>query len=186
MPEFEKIADYSEVGGDLIPSRFSEKNGYNGILDSIDSQLNDLEETGYSLFLDMWVNTATGATLDIIGEYVDLLRRGRDDETYRALIKLKIAVNVGAGQPELLISIIKVIYSATIVHYKFIFPVGVEIEHNGELGLFILDTMSLYPSDPDLVLDDGEPLYLRSADTSSEELLDAVLPAGVALTITNI
>lgn len=185
MAEFEKINDYSITTQNIIPSRFSGKPGYEVILSSSDKQLNDLDVSGESLCCDMWIDTAEGVNLDIIGNYVGLQRFGRDDGSYRSLIKLKIDINVGSGQPELLIRAVKELYGATVVHYIPNYPAGVIIQQNGSIGLFILTEMEI-DDGSFLLLDDGNPLFLREPNGSGESILDLIVPAGVELQIVSI
>lgn len=178
----DKIDDYSKTTEHLIPSRLSGKVGFSGIFHAGDIQANDTESGIYDVSEKVWIDTAEGYSLDLVGQTVGLERSGRDDETYRMLIKLKIKINIGAGEPELLIEAVKTLYTASTVHYIADYPAGVIVEHNGNIGLFLLVEMELDDGGL-LMLDDGEPLNIREPDLASSYLLDKILPAGVSLEI---
>lgn len=185
MAELGKIEDYSTTTQDLVPARFSGKPGFNGILEASDTQFNDAENANFQNFNDIWIDTALGKQLDLVGATVGLDRNGRDDESYRSLIKLKIDINVGSGQPELLIRAIKELYKATECHYVPNYPAGVIMQHNGSIALFLLTEMEI-DDGTFLLLDDGNALCLREPDTTGELILDLIIPAGVELQIVNI
>ena len=182
MKDFEIITDYTEKTKNLIPSRLRGKPLFNGILESVDTQLEEFEVAAETVLTDIWLDTAAGVQLDLLGRDLGLSRRGADDETYRALLNLKIRINTGGGEPELLIAVVKELYNATSVHYIPDYPAGVIIEHDGSIGLFTLTELELDTGDF-MIIDTGETLFLREPDTSAEALLDLVIPAGVSLTV---
>lgn len=176
--DLEQITDYGEVGKNLTPSRFKGKSGYEGQMSAYDKQLNDIEAANYSLYVDMWIDTSFGESLDFIGDIVDIARNGRDDESYRVLIKLKIKINVGAGQPELVLEVVRELYKPTETEYIPNYPAGFSIRQNGSLGLFILDTMKINTGE-DFIIDDESILCVRQEDTTALNLIDLVIPSGV-------
>ena len=50
-----------------------------------------------------WLASATGAQLDGYGDILDVDRAGLDDDNYRIALFRKILLNIGSGQPEVLI-----------------------------------------------------------------------------------
>lgn len=185
MSELNKITNYATTTNSILPSRFSGKTAFPGILGINDNQLQDLEDANYEILNNIWLDTAVGSQLDLLGGILALERNGRDDETYRALLYLKVDVNTGSGEPELLIKAVKQLYGATAVHYIPNYPAGVIIEQNGAIGLFLLVELEI-DDGGFLILDDGLPLYLRTTDTTAEYLLDLIVPAGVELEIINV
>ena len=184
--ELEQISDYSVLTEKLIPARFSNKKNFvEGLLGSTNPQFNDLDEANYQIFTQVWLDTAVGVQLDFIGNLLVLDRLDRDDESYRALLQLKVSINTGAGQPELIIRIIKELYTATEVHYIPNYPAGFIIQQNGSIGLFLLTEMEI-DDGSFLLLDDGNPLCLREPDTAAESILELVIPSGVDIQIVNI
>lgn len=65
---------------------------------------------------------AVGVQLDGIGRIVDFPRYGFDDETYRALLRLKVAVNMSEGDIETMINIATVVMGGASSELREIFP----------------------------------------------------------------
>lgn len=82
--------------------------------------LDDIEQELYGM-LD--ITTATGATLDLLGALVNVLRNGFSDEVYRARI-LGTAGASRSGTPEDIIATIKFLTGSTSVFYAPAYPAG--------------------------------------------------------------
>lgn len=63
--------------------------------------------------------TATGAQLDVLGRIVGEPRRGRDDETYRLWIGVRIAINSSNGRAREIIAILKKASALTFRFWDF-------------------------------------------------------------------
>ncbi len=185
----EQITDYSTLddnrGNKILFDFFRASEDFMAVLNGFNPQFEELENTAFQLFTDVWLDTAKGVNLDLLGKLLGLSRLGRDDESYRTLLKLKVDVNVGSGTPELLIGAIRVLYDATTVNYIPDYPAKVEIEQNGELGLFFINNLETNAGN-NLVTLSGDNLTVREIDTTAAQILDNIMPSGVLLTITNI
>jgi len=147
-----------------------------------DRQFQELEAAAQALFTDMWIDSASGKQLDLIGVHVGLLRYGRIDASYRTLLKLKAWVNNTAGTPESLIKVAREIFSATYVKYSQIQPAKVQLLQNGQLGVYQQTEILL--STGDLLVDHtGEVLCFQEPDDLPESILLDLLPSGVGLII---
>jgi hypothetical protein len=110
-------------------------------------------------------------------------RVGRDDSSYRIIIKLKAAVNTGAGVPELLIAIIQGLYSATYAHYTLNSPGAAEIKHDGVSSLFIYSQAVMLTGNA-FILANGNRLRFAKPDETLVDMIQTAVPAGVRLTVT--
>jgi hypothetical protein len=64
------------------------------------------------------VLTATGQTLDYVGDQVGIERpSGMDDNAFRALVQAKIQMNLSGGEPNRLIAAVVALTYATTVNY---------------------------------------------------------------------
>lgn len=189
-----QITDYSVFDGGVSKSLiqyFQEFNEFTEMLDVLNTQFEDLEAALFQLIEDLWLTTAVGVQLDLLGEHLNLPREGRDDETYRSLLQLKAKVNAGAGTPEDLISAIVTLYGATVVNYIPDYPGKVIIEQNGTIGLFVLDDLETTPASGSVLIETtaasgGDQIQVRQVDAGAVTVLNAVLPAGVGLTVVQI
>lgn len=68
-------------------------------------QVQDIEDANFSTLQQRGIYEAVGFQLDLIGKIVGLSRKGLDDESYRAALLLKIAVNNADGTPESIIEL---------------------------------------------------------------------------------
>lgn len=180
----DKITDYSEIVDQLKIEFF----GGSNVIDLVNAdspQYNELENMFFNLLSDRWLDTAVGAQLDILGEILNLDRLGRDDESYRTLLNLKVEINTSSGTPEIVIKTVKLLYSATVVNYAPAYPGGFTVTHNGTSALFFTNNLVTTTAD-NLVTVDGNNLVTREPDTVADELVDSVIPAGVKVSISTI
>jgi len=148
------------------------------ILEAGDIQFNALEAAFWTLRNDMYLQTAMGIQLDVLGTILGLARNGKDDISYRTLLQVKALINTSAGTPETVIEVIRKIYNSTIIEYEHIYPAKVQIYADGDISVvsffdFVLDTGDF------LVLDDGSFLDGGILDNSVFDMVKSVLPAGV-------
>jgi hypothetical protein len=123
--------------------------------------------------------------LDILGKHLDLLRYGRDDDSYRTLLKSKAAINVSSGTPEQVIEAIKTLYSATNVQMSFNYPAKIEIAQNGSLQLFVTFD-ALFENFDNVIFENGDFALFQQFDATAESIKDFIVPAGVKITITSL
>lgn len=82
-------------------------------------QVQDLETAINDLYNLRGVLTATGKTLDYVGEQVGATRPyGMSDTDFRALVNAQIQMNMSGGEPERLIAAITALAAATSVSYQ--------------------------------------------------------------------
>lgn len=79
-------------------------------------QFQEIEQAAWDLLTAFDLDTAEGAQLDILGEILNEKRAGREDEDYRAALRVVILVYKSSGKlPEMLEIAQKLVPSATIV-----------------------------------------------------------------------
>lgn len=60
-----------------------------------------------------WIDTATGAQLDVLGAIVGEDREGRDDSTYRLWVKARARANRSAGRPDDALDVLRLVVEPT-------------------------------------------------------------------------
>lgn len=179
--EIQPITDYKDFKSFLL-SQFQTKERFLGIFNAFSNEMNDLETALFEIRDLFYMDTAVGVQLDIIGRVLDLARNGRTDDSYRALLQVKAALNFNAGTPESLITTAVKFFNATVVQYIPAYPAGVNLWTDGDIGLTIRQLMEL--DDTGLLeLDDGGILEVEEPDALSEDILFEILPAGVSLNL---
>ena len=181
----DQITDYGPIVDNLRIEFYNGSNLISGIAKGDNPQYEELEQVNFDLIEKRWLDTAEGVQLDVLGEILDIERFGRDDESYRTLLQLKVKINVGSGTPELLIESVKLLYNATTVNYIPAYPAGVTIEQDGTSALFILNNLIAIGGN-NFVTTSGDNLVIRQPDTVAADLVDTVVPAGVKVTIVQI
>lgn len=147
-----------------------------------DRQFQDLEDAAHEFLSGMWIDGGFGAQLDILGKHIDLSRYGKNDTSYKTLLKLKARANTTGGIAPTLINIVRELYDATEIHYLEIYPAKIQILQNGSLGVTTVTDFEL--SSGDLLVDDtGEVIGVEEPDALPESILLDLLPAGVGLII---
>lgn len=76
------------------------------LLTSFVNQVQDLENVWFELLLDRWIESAEGVQLDGLGDIVGEAREGRVDADYREALEGRIVLNLGSGQPEVIIRLL--------------------------------------------------------------------------------
>lgn len=177
--EGKQITDYSSTFNKnpwLI--EYLKTSDFVDMLGAFDLQFNEMEEVGFQLLLNMWLVNAEGAQLDTIGIIVGLSRQGRDDTSYRSLLYTKIDINVSSGQPEKIISAIKILFDTENVEYTPVYPAKFRIWTDG--SLLILEEYLLVDYSADEIVDyDGNNITSFIEDFTALSFLLGIIPAGV-------
>ncbi len=117
------ISDHVARALSLLIEQFEDKELLNGLVRAVVLSHQDVENNGNDLYLYRWIDSAYGATLDILGEIVGQPREGRNDSDYREAIKTRVTINTSSGVPETVIQALRFFTQATRVLYQE--PVGV-------------------------------------------------------------
>ena len=86
---------------------------YSKEIQAFGGRMQDLENVIYDIATKRGLETATGLTLDYLGEIPGVSRPiGMSDNDYRNLIKWKILVNRSGGEPDTLLDALKILTGA--------------------------------------------------------------------------
>lgn len=116
------ISDHITRAKNLLIEQFEESTNLLDLVGIYTKQLQQIENALSDVIQSRDVNSATNAQLDIIGERVGESRRSRNDEDYRAAIKLRIYLNSSNGQPEVVREAVKAFTKASKVYLYEIQP----------------------------------------------------------------
>lgn len=110
------------------------------LLRVIGLQIQELENTSAEVFVGFYVDTATGDQLDILGRIVGETRQGRNDDDYRAAVKVRILVNLSDGKAEQMLEISRAMIPGATVQLQEVYPMTVRFEFSA-LGSVSLRTV---------------------------------------------
>lgn len=86
---------------------------YSKEIQAFGGRMQELENVVYDIATKRGLETATGQTLDYLGEIPGISRPiGTNDTDYRNLIKWKIQANRGGGEPDTLLDALKILTDA--------------------------------------------------------------------------
>lgn len=111
----------------LLIEQFENSPYINALVFALILPSQEIEYVLYDLLTKRNLNDAYGVNLDAIGEILGESRDGRDDEEYRSIMKVKPIINNSHGEPETLITYLRLIFGATDIIFKEIFPAAVEM-----------------------------------------------------------
>lgn len=111
------------------------------LMTGIVGQVQDLEDSAWSLYYGLRLDNATGVNLDVIGRRVGEPRLGRVDDDYRAAIRTRILVNLSKGRVEDLIAIVRSLLPNTAVQVAEYWPPALSFSVTS-LGVVSFDTMN--------------------------------------------
>ena len=117
MKELVKTTDYDFVL-DLIIQQYKDKDNFYALVKSLSKQTEDIENALFELQDEFWVSTAVGDQLDILGALQNETRYGKSDANYRTAIQVRILINSGSGEFEILITALTDLFGATTVHLQ--------------------------------------------------------------------
>lgn len=92
------------------------------------NQIQGVENAASDFFSAFDINTAAGAQLDLIGEWLGEPRLGQTDDEYRDSLYFKIATNTAAGTAEFIIETILRITDASFVRIDELFPAKMHVQ----------------------------------------------------------
>jgi hypothetical protein len=137
MSDVTKIENHVDDGLKRLLEQWKNKDNMENILRSLLGGVQELEETFFDLRderLDLSNSNTVGQQLDNYGEIVGQDRNNLDDDFYRVLLNAKIGINVSNGEPERVINTLKLLTSATNVHYKNLRSAEIEMGSDGQIN----------------------------------------------------
>lgn len=110
------IVDHVARAKALLVEQFEKSPNLLGLVGIYVKQIQDIENAISNVIQSRNLESATNAQLDIIGERAGEPRNFRDDDTYRAAIKVRIFLNHSSGEPESVRAAAKAFTQATTVY----------------------------------------------------------------------
>lgn len=126
MAELVQILDsYTEAARPKLMEQYKPGKApkLNMLLEATGAQKDDLEAALFSIQSGMYLSSAVGPQLDMIGALFKVARNGATDADYRLAIQL-VASMRSFSTPEDIISVLKGIYGAAYVEYRPEYPAG--------------------------------------------------------------
>lgn len=176
----QQILDYSvEFNKNPWLIEYLKDSDFVKILESNDLQFNDLENTFFQLYQNMWLSSAIGEQLDVLGIILNVDRDGRTDDAYRAILYAKVQIDVSSGEPESIIAAVKAIFNnPAMVEYNPVYPGKFRIWTDGTLPITIEYLLVDYIGD--YIVDYiGDFIGTVEEDFSQLSILAGIAPAGV-------
>jgi hypothetical protein len=128
----QKITNHVELAKERLMSQYKNSPVINMILEVIMKQEQDLEDAFYDLYTLCHLDTAFGVQLDRIGDIAGIQRYGLNDDDYRKRIYSQIVLNCSNGEPETLITALKLIMDATDIKYDEAYVGKIEIDFTSD------------------------------------------------------
>jgi hypothetical protein len=155
------------------PSRIIErwqKPNFLAILASYTPELQEVENALWDLLTSRYIDNATYAQLDLLGNLVGEAREGRVDAIYRVAVKARIAVNNSLGRTPDIIRVLRVLEPT----------IDVDLQDQGRASLKV-EFLEPWAGDVDTTLE-----MVREAKAAGVSI-QAVLPTSVnSITVTDL
>ena len=180
--EGKQITDYSQFNANPWLIEFFRDSNVIGVLSATDQQFEELEQVLYDMLVELWIDNAEGEQLDVLGVHVGIDRDGRNDSSYRTVIKAQIEINISSGEPEALIKAVQVLFNTTNVLYTPEYPAKVRIWTDQDLPITFTSNMVDHLGNQ-LVDNLGNSIITESSNDSALSVLLGVVPSGVGLLI---
>jgi len=132
--------DYAAQAVDLLVQQYRQTVSVPKLLLPFAAMLQQLEDVLGDVKVLRYINNATDAQLDLVGQIVDLVRlESEGDDGYRARLLVKIRLNHSSGQPDDFIWAILLLLPDAVVYYSEGYPAHVLLQVQTELSPALLD-----------------------------------------------
>lgn len=101
--------DHEERAAARLTGQFRRSVSVVALLKSYVEQVQALEAAAFDVRDGVDLDAATGAQLDAIGKIVGESRQGRDDDTYRAYLRVRVHLNVSSGTRDQIIRLFQLL-----------------------------------------------------------------------------
>lgn len=135
-----KILDHQAQAFARLAEQYKGSVSFTGLVAIATAEHQTLEQVLWDQFVET-VDSAAGASLDVMGKVVGQPREGRDDATYRVWVKARVKVNRSGGTGADLVSIFTALCPGLTVrleeHYPAAFVLrlsGLAVTNAGVLG----------------------------------------------------
>ncbi len=111
-----KVLDHGQEAADRLLEQYKDKQTIIDLIKIFADKYQEIEDVGFSMYLERTIDGSVGTQLDNLGTIVVLDRNGFSDDDYRRLLKVKISINIGKGRIEQIINTILLLTQATQTH----------------------------------------------------------------------
>lgn len=116
-----------------IVQQYSKAVNLQDLISSLVNQVQKIEDDLQSMYNRLDIDVSENVQLDGIGDIIGIARQGYDDDTYKILIKGKIAANVSKGTPGDIIQVFNILTSGSDAFLMELFPAQIAIMNNGSI-----------------------------------------------------
>lgn len=121
---YDKITTHEDSALDRQVWQYKEKTNFDNLIKIHADRMQKLENVLYDLLVSRAISTASGQQLDNAGEYLQVLRGGLGDESYRAQLLSAASKLRKAGQVEVLLDTLRSLTGKTVSLLQ-VFPCNV-------------------------------------------------------------
>jgi hypothetical protein len=107
---------------DNYVDKFKGKPILDALTTALVNRVQDLENIGFELYEDRWLDNAVGTQLDGFGSIVGETRQGRTDNDYRKGIRARTLLNLCQGTPEDIIELLNAVSDGKDIELTEYFP----------------------------------------------------------------
>lgn len=132
--------DITDRAISLLLQQFKTKENCIKFVEILTKETQDLEYIFEQINELTWLDSSSGLQLDRLGEIIGYDRDSRNDEDYRNYLKFGVLLNKSAGEPEILITALKLLTESTKVSFYELFPAACFAHIDGQTGLENLTT----------------------------------------------
>ena len=122
MPLPVQIADYTVLDKPPYLIEYFQGTDLAAYAAAMDVQYDELEQACFDVINQLWLDSAIGAQLDVLGVHLNLPRAGLDDTSYRVMLSLKAFIDQGGGTPEAAIAAVRTIVNDPKPAYMALWP----------------------------------------------------------------
>lgn len=130
----EKITNHVEQAQDRLIELYKKPN-FKAFTDSFLTQIQDIENETFDVYENRFLFTANGTNLDLLGESLGEFRNGKNDLEYRLAILARVSINIGSGNPDLIINVIRQLYNTNEIVYKEQYPASFGITFGSDIKI---------------------------------------------------
>lgn len=126
-PGLVHATDHQERAVGTVISILRDKARFATLLGIYVKLLQECEDAAWDLYTKRRLDTATGASLDIIGAILKEPRGGLSNGDYRAVLRIKARVLFSGGRAEDIITICRLFLQATPFMYEEFYPAAIQV-----------------------------------------------------------
>ena len=130
---YEEITDHVDAAIGRLTSQYEKADRLKALIRVDSERVQELESAAYSLLTERWIPEAVGQQLNELGAISGEPRLGRSDSDYRDAIQLRVRLNRGGGEPELILTYARVLFGTDDVRLDELYPAKLEIFVNADV-----------------------------------------------------